>query len=127
MAKICRVAGYQVDAKNQAEFEKIMEAEERYEGEILSIVVKVAETIFYCISIWENNEAITAAEEEIGNLRKKLGQVTNAISPASNIKNLVSGEILLLDGIDWRSGALTAYASDEFDEANYNEPPEWEE
>ena len=43
------------------------------------------------------------------------------ISPELGVTDPGSGEVLILDGIDWRSGTLSEYSTEEFD---YNEPPD---
>ena len=124
MGKGCNIVRFKVSKENQAEFEKIFESRERCEGEFLSALAKTGEDTYCGFSLWDSNEALVAARPELIAFLDTGRHLLTEISPELGVTDPVSGEVLMLDGIDWRSGTLSEYLTDELD---FNEPPEFDD
>ena len=121
MAKACNIVRFKVSNENQTEFEELVENRERCEGEFLSALVKTGEDTYCGFSIWDSDEVLVAARPELMAFLETGRHLLIEISPELGVTDPVSGQVLTLDGIDWRSGTLSEYSTDDFD---YNEPPE---
>ena len=93
------------------------------EGEFLRTVVKTSEDTYCAFGIWVDEEAMVAARPEMIIFLDTIRHLLSEISPELGVTDPVSGEVLFLDGIDWRSGTLHEYAT-ELPDVDYNEPPE---
>ena len=74
--------------------------------------------------IWNDEEAMVAARPEMIAFLDTMRHLLSEISPELGVTDPVSGEVIFLDGIDWRSGTLSEYLTEEYD---FNEPPEFDE
>ena len=121
MAKACNIVRFKVSSGNQTEFEELIDKRKQFEGEFLSAFVKTGEDTYCGFGIWDSNEALVAARPQMIVFLDTLRHLLSEISPELGVTDPVSGEILFLNGIDWRSGTLSEFSTDDFD---YNEPPE---
>ena len=126
MAKACNIVRFKVSNENQTEFEKLIENRDRYEGEFLSTVVKTSKDTYCAFGLWDDEEAMIAARPEMINFLDTIRHLLSEISPELGVTDPVSGEVIFLDGIDWRSGTLHEYVT-ELPDVDYNEPPEWDD
>ena len=124
MTKACNIVRFKVCDGKQAEFEELVENRERFDGEFLMAVVKTGEDTYCGFGIWDSNEALVAARPEMIAFLNTVRHLLVEISPELGVTDPVSGEVLVLDGIDWRTGTLSEYSTDDFD---YNEPPKLDE
>ena len=121
MGKACNIVRFKVTKDNQDHFEALFENRERCAGEFLSALVKTGEDTYCGFSLWDSDEAMAAARPELIAFLDTGRHLLTEIAPELGVTDPVSGEVLNLDGIDWRSGTLTEFGTDEFD---FNEPPE---
>ena len=124
MGKACKIVRFEVSKGNQSEFEELFQNRERSEGEFLSALVKTGEDTFCGLSLWDSDEALVRARPELIAFLDTGRHLLTEISPELGVTDPDSGEVLILDGIDWRSGTLSEYLTEEFD---YNEPPEFDD
>ena len=124
MGKACNIVRFKVSKGNQSEFEELFQNRERSDGEFLSALVKTGEDTFCGFSLWDSDEALVAARPELMAFLDTGRHLLIEISPELGVTDPVSGQVLTLDGIDWRSGTLSEYLTEEFD---YNEPPEFDD
>ena len=126
MPKASNLVRFKVNQDNQEEFENLIENCDRYEGEFLRTVVKTSEDTYCAFGIWDDEEAMVAARPEMIAFLDAIRHLLSEISPELGVTDPVSGEVIFLDGIDWRSGTLNEYAT-ELPDVDYNEPPEWDD
>ena len=125
MPKASNIVRFKVKKSNQEEFENLFENCDRFEGEFLRTVVKTSEDTYCSFGIWDDEEALVAARPEMIAFLDTLRHLLCEISPELGVTDPISGEVLLLDGIDWRSGTLNEYVT-ELPDVEYNEPPDWD-
>ena len=123
MGKSCNIVRFKVKDGCQSEFEEMFNDREQLPGEFLTCLVKTGDSNYSGFSLWDSNEALTAARSELIAFLDTGRHLLDEISPELGVTDPVSGEVLHLDGIDWRSGTLSAYAEEDFD-FDYNEPPD---
>ena len=126
MPKASNIVRFKVNQDYQEEFENLIGNRDRFEGEFLATVVKTSEDTYCAFGIWNDEEAMVAARPEMIAFLDSIRHPLSEISPELGVTAPVSGEVLFLDGIDWRSGTLNAYAT-ELPDVDYNEPPEWDD
>ena len=126
MPKASNIVRFKVNQDHQEEFENLNENCDRYEGEFLRTVVKTSQDTYCVIGIWDDEEAMVAARPEMISFLDTIRHLLTEISPGLGVTDPVSGEVILLDGIDWRSGTLHEYVT-ELPDVDYNEPPEWDD
>ena len=126
MPKASNIVRFTVDQNNQEEFENLFENCERYEGDFLRTVVKTGEDTYCVFGIWDDEEAMVAARPEMIAFLDTIRHLLSEISSELGVTDPVSGEVIFLDGIDWRSGTLHEYVT-ELPDVDYNEPPEWDD
>ena len=124
MPKASNIVRFKVNQDNQEKFENFFENRDRYEGEFLRTVVKTSEDTYCVFGIWVDEEAMVAARPAMITFLDTIRHLLSEISPELGVTDPVSGEVLFLDGIDWRSGTLIEYVA-ELSDVDYNEPPEW--
>ena len=124
MGKACNIVRFKVSKENQDQFEALFQNRERSAGEFLSALVKTGEDAYCGFSLWDSDEALVAARPELVTFLDTGRHLLTEISPELGVTDPVSGEVLILDGIDWRSGTLSEYLTDELD---FNEPPEFDD
>ena len=124
MGKACNIVRFKVTKDNQDQFKALFENRERSAGEFLSALVNTGEDTYCGFSLWDSNEALVAARPELIAFLDTGRHLLTEISPELGVTDPVSGEVLILDGIDWRSGTLSEYLTDELD---FNEPPEFDD
>jgi len=126
MPKASNIVRFKVNQEHQEEFENLIENRDRYEGEFLRTVVKTSEDKYCVFGIWDDEEAMVAARPEMVTFLDTIRHLLSEISPGLGVTDPVSGEVIFLDGIDWRSGTLHEYVA-ELPDDDYNEPPEWDD
>ena len=126
MGKACNIVRFKIKDGCHSEFEELFSDRDQVAGEFLSCLVKTGDNSYCGFSLWDSNEALAAARPELIEFLDTGRHLLDEISPELGVTDPVSGEILLIDGIDWRSGAITAYAEEDFD-FDYNEPPDAED
>ena len=126
MPKASNIVRFKVNRDHQEEFENINGNCDRYEGEFLRTIVKTSEDTYCVFGIWDDEEAMVAARPEMITFLETIRHLLSEISPVIVVTDPVSGEVIFLDGIDWRSGTLHEYVT-ELPDVDYNEPPEWDD
>ena len=126
MPKASNIVRFKVKRDHQEEFENLNANRDRFEGEFLTTVVKTSEDTYCAFGIWNDEEAMVAARPEMITFLDTIRHLLSEISPELGVTDPVSGEVLFLDGIDWRSGTLHEYVT-ELPDVDYNEPPEWDD
>ena len=126
MGKACNIVRFKVKDGCEAEFEELFSDREHLAGEFLSSLVKTGNNYYCGFSLWDSNEALAAARPELIEFLDTGRHLLEEISSELGVTDPVSGEVLHLKGIDWRSGSITAYAEEDFD-YEYNEPTEVED
>ena len=124
MGKSCNIVRFKVKDGCQSDFEDIFSNREQLAGEFLTCLVKTGNNSYSGFSLWDSNEALAAARPDLITILDTSRHLLDEITPELGVTDPVSGEILLLDGIDWRSGTLSAFAEEDFE---FNEPPDIEE
>ena len=112
MPKASNIVRFKVKQEHQGEFENFIENCDRYEGEFLRTVVKTSEDTYCAFGIWDDEESMVAARPEMIAFLDTIRHLLSEISPELGVTDPVSGEVLFLDGIDWRSGTLHEYATE---------------
>ena len=123
MPKASNIVRFKVNRDHQEEFENLIGNCDRYEGEFLRTVVKTSEDTYCVFGIWDDEEAMVAARPEMIAFLDTVRHLLSETSPELGVTDPVSGEVIFLDGIDWRSGTLHEYVA-ELPDVDYNEPPE---
>ena len=126
MPKASNIVRFKVNQDHQEEFENLITNRDRFEGEFLTTVVKTSEATYCVFGIWDDEEAMVAARPAMIVFLDTIRHLLSEISPELGVTDPVSGEVLFLDGIDWRSGTLNEYVA-ELPDVDYNEPPEWDD
>ena len=124
MPKASNIVRFKVNQDNQEEFENLNANRDRFEGEFLTAVVKTSEDTYCAFGIWNDEEVMVAARPAMIAFLDTIRHLLSEISPELGVTDPVSGEVIFLDGIDWRSGTLHEYVT-ELPDDDYNEPPEW--
>ena len=124
MPKASNIVRFKVNRDHQEEFENINGNCDRYEGEFLRTIVKTSEDTYCAFGIWNDEEVMVAARPAMIAFLDTIRHLLSEISSELGVTDPVSGEVIFLDGIDWRSGTLHEYVT-ELPDVDYNEPPEW--
>ena len=105
---------------------KLAWLDRRLQPRVVQVQHQQGGVVFYCsFGIWDDEEALVAARPEMIAFLDTLRHLLCEISPELGVTDPISGEVLLLDGIDWRSGTLNEYVT-ELPDVEYNEPPDWD-